>query len=135
MDTSKEYILMCEKAVEIQELWKKQAGDIFAQGYPRGNTLIVGFHCTFSEVDEHYPDRVWLPRQDQLQEMVENNISDFLEFCFAPNSCCGCSRTVSTFIKIKFKNLSMEQLWLAFVMKEKFNKVWNGTDWIKNDNT
>ena len=23
----------------------------------------------------------------------------------------------------------MEQLWLAFVMKEKFGKVWNGEDW------
>ena len=26
---------------------------------------------------------------------------------------------------------TMEQLWLAFVMKERFNKVWNGEDWIK----
>jgi len=24
----------------------------------------------------------------------------------------------------------MEQLWLAFVMKEKHNKTWNGKDWI-----
>ena len=23
-----------------------------------------------------------------------------------------------------------EQLWLAFVMKEKFNKTWNGEDWV-----
>jgi len=26
---------------------------------------------------------------------------------------------------------SMEQLWLAFVMKEKYNKIWNGENWIK----
>jgi hypothetical protein len=25
---------------------------------------------------------------------------------------------------------SWEQLWLAFVMKEKYNKVWNGEDWV-----
>ena len=25
---------------------------------------------------------------------------------------------------------SMEQLWLAFVMKEKYNKVWNGENWV-----
>ena len=25
---------------------------------------------------------------------------------------------------------SMEQLWLAFVMKSKYNKTWNGEDWI-----
>ena len=24
---------------------------------------------------------------------------------------------------------SMEQLWLAFVMKEKYNKIWNGEKW------
>ena len=27
---------------------------------------------------------------------------------------------------------SMEQLWLAFVMKEKYNKIWNGEEWITN---
>lgn len=26
---------------------------------------------------------------------------------------------------------SMEQLWLIFVMQEKYNKVWDGKDWIK----
>jgi hypothetical protein len=26
---------------------------------------------------------------------------------------------------------SMEQLWLAFVLKEKYGKVWSGTDWVK----
>lgn len=25
---------------------------------------------------------------------------------------------------------TMEQLWLAFVMKECFNKTWNGKQWI-----
>ena len=27
---------------------------------------------------------------------------------------------------------SMEQLWLAFVMKEKYEKTWDGTNWIEN---
>jgi hypothetical protein len=52
---------------------------------------------------------VWLPRQDQLQEMY----GTFQE--------CSVNGGVVT---------SMEQLWLAFVMKEKHNKVWNGNDWI-----
>jgi len=26
---------------------------------------------------------------------------------------------------------SMEQLWLAFIMSEKYGKVWNGDDWVK----
>jgi len=28
---------------------------------------------------------------------------------------------------------SMEQLWLAFVMSERFGKVWSGTEWVKKD--
>lgn len=28
------------------------------------------------------------------------------------------------------KRPSMEQLWLAFYMKEKHGKVWSGTEWI-----
>jgi len=27
--------------------------------------------------------------------------------------------------------LSMEQLWLGFVMKERFGKCWNGDNWMK----
>jgi hypothetical protein len=30
-----------------------------------------------------------------------------------------------------YDEASPEQLWLAFVMKEKYNKVWNGEDWVK----
>jgi len=26
---------------------------------------------------------------------------------------------------------SMEQLWLAFVMKELYNKQWSGEEWVK----
>ena len=26
---------------------------------------------------------------------------------------------------------SFEQLWLVFVMKEKYGKTWNGQDWVK----
>jgi hypothetical protein len=28
---------------------------------------------------------------------------------------------------------SFVELWLAFVMKEKYNKIWNGKDWVKNE--
>lgn len=67
-----------------------------------------------------------LERQDQLQEIVRQpslpwmlrNASDFVfdhDMRFGP---------LLTFT-------SMEQLWLAFVMKEKYNKVWNGEGWVE----
>ena len=35
--------------------------------------------------------------------------------------------------KAPISNPSMEQLWMAFYMKEKYNKVWNGEKWITKD--
>ena len=80
MDTSEEYIKMCQKATEVQALCE-------------------------ADVEIESPS-IWLPRQDQLQGMVEYTV--------------GVN---------KFN--SMEQLWLAFVMSEKYNKKWDGKDWIK----
>jgi len=102
MDTSKEYIQMCEKAVEVQELWNPKQKDYRAMGNERFE--------------------VWLPRQDQLQGMVNDNfwlqLGTFSVWIQTPSE---------EKYRIKFK--SMEQLWLAFVMKEKFNKIWDGEDW------
>lgn len=68
-----------------------------------------------------------LERQDQLQEMVfdkSNNpdteraeqITHFYHFCMQP---------------YRQQFTSMEQLWLAFYMSEKYDKMWNGTEWVK----
>ena len=70
--------------------------------------------------------------QDQLQEMVEhekyidfylNRLTYFSDETHhnEANEECVCNGRYFT---------SFEQLWLAFVMKEKFNKVWDGKDWI-----
>lgn len=70
-----------------------------------------------------------LERQDQLQEMVSSVVGDttidafmlhsFLPFCHAEMTLWG----------------SMEQLWLAFVMKELHSKIWDGDNWIKAGST
>ena len=72
---------------------------------------------------------IWLPRQDQLQEMVqaegENNV-EFRERIICDFSAwCQVLRMANDFRDY----LSMEQLWLGFVMKQKFGKMWNGDKW------
>ena len=59
-----------------------------------------------------------LYRQDQLQEMVNQskNVVDLMA-------------SVLYWSAGKYF-LSMEQLWLAFVMKELYGKVWNGEEWV-----
>lgn len=160
MDTTENNVVICEKAEEIRKKCKYEEGDVFytpfkyndeSGGSQASQNLITmlkniggrryygyamksyGFEVgsVFSE-DPHgrlykLEDVVWLPRQDQLQEMIvkvvdyettaelEGKFHKFLvwldEWDFA----------------------SMEQLWLAFVMKEKYNKSWNGKEWVEND--
>lgn len=128
MDTSKEYIEMCEKAKEIQENHKIISGDYFNGGEICEDI----FECNNDEgylIKTIYgkwflpSECVWLPRQDQLQEMVNRSYHPFgLVF-----GLCGFVK------KLPVKVTSMEQLWLAFVMYEKFNKIWDGKKWIKKN--
>jgi|SRR3972149_3962879 len=133
MDTSETYIKMCEKSVEIQPkiklAWhngKKdkprsdrhwQPGDFYSQN-GEADVMDVG-------ADPYYyrPDGVaiWLPRQDQLQEMVKIPIYDSL-----------------VVLELRMRRdigywgnfISWEQLWLAFVMQDKYGKSWVGEKWI-----
>ena len=129
MDTSKEYILMSEKAVKVQEGWSIARADYMITR-PQREHIIVGIDLCLNDCQglkwgssANIP--IWLPRQDQLQGMViEKNaalsyaIHRFWQFIISDHN-------------VNFFH-SMEQLWLAFVMKEKFNKTWNGKEWVDN---
>lgn len=159
MDTSQKYIKMCEKAEEIQELrsgeypntcW--ELGDYFALAYCYDVHIsgsYEGFpdkicHRSFKMEDNLQKD-IWLPRQDQLQEMVDTElwrkIYNFTLFTTQGDETkinminYGYSwpenRPIGELPPINVDLFpSMEQLWLAFVMKEKYGKVWNGEEWI-----
>jgi len=71
-----------------------------------------------------YKKCVWLPRQDQLQDMVWDSLGTY----------CSNKMNSLTWGVWDFYNTiddvdSMEQLWLAFVMRELYNKQWNGNEW------
>ena len=119
MDTIKEYIKMCYTADDIQKLWKPTQGDDYTT-----NVSIeleeYNVYFLWGLMDKGF---VWLPRQDQLQDIVKRKFGyeyaiDFGEWVGHGEEC------------YLGNEASMEQLWLAFVMKEKYNKVWSGEDWI-----
>ena len=75
-----------------------------------------------------------LERQDQLQDIL-----GYEEFSSYPVShlLIKLNEFYSTLNWWEGKdgdggNITWEQLWLAFVMKEKHNKVWDGKEWLKN---
>jgi hypothetical protein len=149
MDTSEEYVKMCEKAVEIQSSWKPKEWDyiycpeegvVVISGYETdmgqyghgiaafNDNDAISYPCYNYVGDEAVvPKHIWLPRQDQLQAMFPElntpylkmiNIFNFYEFNSPEHEW--------------MIDASMEQLWLAFVMKDKFSKEWDGTDWVKD---
>ena len=134
MDTSETYIEMCWKAAEIQAHWKAAEGDFFFLDFetkrPDGSTNIMVLGCHWEQCagcEHEAGEGTWLPRQDQLQEMVEPKdrrihewLGEFAEFAMAQ------PRTIPNAFD------TTERLLLKFVMKEKFNKSWNGEDWVVN---
>jgi len=146
MDKSKEYILMCEKAEEIQELRKSYiqalVGDFYYVQMDKGcfvfNEDTIGGHycenCCSQDGNAGDDSKwfrrycIWLPRQDQLQEMIESENDEFKLESLHRETINLNYTSAGTCL-----NYSMEQLWLAFVMKKKYGKEWNGKEWRKSD--
>lgn len=131
MDTSKQYVEMCEKATEIQsvhDITDYEHDIVYCRACEGVCHEDSGYYFCCGETDG-----LWLPQQDDLQEMWAiheygneraNNWTTFVLDQFSYWVLSG-NAGLSTL------DISMEQLWLAFVMKELHNKAWNGTDWIK----
>ncbi len=135
MDTSETYTKMCEKAEEIQalrrekhnlETGKWKPGDFWFHIFDKCAHIVDEYRDAWSDIPLyiHHPiECFWLPRQDQLQEMITRDV------CW---SICDLTARFYDFLKsleplIPFS--SMEQLWLAFVMKERYNKTWDSDSW------
>ena len=130
MDTSKEYIEMCRKAVEIQYYWKNTPHIIseWARSYfvsSKDNSLI--HYYDFSQYPQHSGDYTFLPRQDQSIAMLPNDgyklqWNDGFDFMI----CVDIDNDEWTYLHAD----TAEQALLGGVMHEKFNKKWDGKDWI-----
>lgn len=139
MDISIKYIKMCEKAKELQECYRT---DEFAKiqeksGYWWNDFFACKDHKTQLRPMQLYKDpcpavegnlclrrsnEIWLPRQDQLQDMLFCWIGDMIKefyLWFVEDVVC------------KQHFIGMEQLWLAFVMEKKYHKIWDGEDWVE----
>ena len=133
MDTSETYIKMCD-CPEIQE--QRPRGNLYFEGdYAARRDHAGEWYITLCvpnykgkkrSIYFKADDSIWLPMQDQLQGMVyEGDIG---------NLCDRFQIYLNEHWHIKsgiwWDKTSMEQLWLAFVMREKFNLTWNGDKWV-----
>lgn len=152
MDTSEIYIKMCEKAKKIQDLRP------FGKAWIQGDAFITEGKLTKFRVAARHRKDIWLPSQGQLQEMIGDRPNHPWDLAYMFGLFCHPWKRIkgqlSGFpaeyyedgivpdplpeivlnqgqLDYPKKFTSMEQLWLAFVMKEKHNKAWNGEDWVK----
>ena len=122
MDTSETYIKMCEKEEKIQAL-RPQVMIDSVKHYYKG---VYQYEVDSDGEFRFYRDKfIWLPRQDQLQEMLGNfdKCQDILHEYLSSRVGCPMSELWPSPI------FSMEQLWFALVMKEKYNETWDGVNW------
>ena len=153
---------MCQDAKEIQKLKNKYQDSRNYNCHMEDNKIdfeyvnITNWNITVHPNKSPY---VWLPTQAQLQEIYKEKYSDnkYIEECgqrwywdmlrefnemwhpTAPE----CSTTSNQWIRWSDKNVeryqyaklfnSFEQLWLAFVMFEKYNKIWSKNKWIQSE--
>jgi len=148
---TEDFIKQCEKAGETQKAWKPKAGNYILLETNRQiylissieqaqNKKIVIFYSNINNGNDSWcyeeffkKNFTWLPTQEQLQEMmgIKNGV-DFegfiVDICIIPYGMEF--NGLEDYYK---KSNSVNELMLKYVMKEKYNKVWNGEDWIKED--
>lgn len=132
MDISSTYVCMSEKARKFLPEHKWQKGDFL---YSRGAFAV--FDYSEETLDEIESDKaIPLLRQDQLQEMVlpdPNALDAWGEPIERDDKTDNVFRLFHSFVENiqerKRSQQTAEQLWLRYVMKEKYGKTWNNTDW------
>lgn len=177
MDTKKEFVKMMSENRDILHLWNAKAGDFiwvneedYVDCYDeKEGCVYVVFECEkenlcfdsgimcgrstdyavipYSVDLREVPTAVWLPGQDQLQEMAfehlkqrypnyNKDVKVIGDNYGILNLLNGFNNFMYDFERVessKGQLNSMEQLWLAFLMWVKFKKRWNGKEWVKHE--
>ncbi|MBF0459215.1 MAG: hypothetical protein HQK99_15095 [Nitrospirae bacterium] len=131
MDFSDVYIGMCEKAGFLQKAWEITYGDyysdrsaVFATRGGGGGISLVDDKVLGDVMNQSFKrsKAVWLPRQDQLQELM--NITGPFDIIHMLNEFTA---TVDDATRGRWT--SMEQLMLSAYAHHKHNKQWTGENW------
>ena len=114
------YIKMCEQAKEIQKWWFPDICDLYYDKLEM-ETKPITFLAEKIWLSERSRgcNFIWLPIQEQLQEMIDSKPYNlFYIFRHWYESSANI-----------YKGITWNELWFAFVMHEKYNKVWTGEKW------
>jgi len=122
---------MCEKAEEIQKDWKPEDGDKYIYILGKKREIVVWMYGDINSTWEEGCKLIWLPTQEQLQEISQKEYSKSLK-----KSLVWFGYFVK-FVRSKYQDdliaheyfNEMNELWLAFLYDEKYHKIWTGEKW------
>ena len=128
---------MCESAKEIQHLWNFENGDYIFDPADGESRVLFGYPS------KEYSEYIWLPRQDQYQEIcIEFYMRNlgmsrneaFIHFlgwyaiCLKETYDNGCNVGENG----EYEEInSCEELMLKYTMKLMYWKIWDGEKWGK----
>lgn len=138
MDKSRQYIQMCKRSKEIQVLWQPKVGDFYADsdqtircwipGASPFQAIRNGFAIEPGDKVTRISPLIWLPKLDQLIEMSQVRSAGFRDMSFVfyewVKQPYGQNNRPANRVFI-----SLEQLWLAFIMNRKHLKHWMDDNW------
>jgi hypothetical protein len=140
--------MMCQKAKEIQNLWNPKQCDFIInhEDLEEGLSFCKPAESMVQVVDMYYNEQdnerflqecedlkeqaLWLPRQDQLQRIIEPDNAEVYSVMRKVMEMQYHDYSKNAMVTAPELFYSMEQLWLAYIMREKFHKVWSEEDWV-----
>lgn len=139
MDITDEYILMCKKEEKIQKIGKEipmlKGDDMFY--HPTAHVVEIWCRWLNLKKDEDFLENlIWLPRQDQLQKIYMEEYEGGVDMWQAFSEWLFQNKKDDKYKQwnVIHYQYSGEQLWLAFVMEKRWNKVWDGGNWKERKN-
>lgn len=118
MDYSNEFCEMCFQSDELQTL---------IHSIPTRKIMMerINQHKFISSKPEAVTKiNFWLPSESQLQRLIPDKEQEYFIFLRSEYNLKNNKIPLNIF-------KSFEQYWLAFIMIHLFQKVWNGSSWIK----
>ena len=151
MDATNRYAMMCQQAEEIQSLWRPKQCDFIINftDLEEGLSFCRSAESVIQVVNMYYDEQdgdnylqecedlkeqaLWLPRQDQLQKIIEPDNANVHAVMIKVMETRYHDSSKKALVSAPELFYSMEQLWLAYIMREKYNKVWNEEEWVTEE--
>lgn len=122
MDTSPEYIKMCEKAQRELENFCPLKTHIDSGSEKK----VVQIQGMWFAVDL-LSGTIWLPHEFQLRKIAKSLY--WKRDRSAKNIETEMLQDYYTYVQNSIIEWSREQTWLTFIMEKRYNKIWNGEYW------